>query len=46
MIRITMSHATSPLTSALYPAEMEDRVLANLEAQGYTVLMVESTSTL
>jgi hypothetical protein len=42
MIRITMTHPTSVLTSAMYPASMEDAVLANLEKSGYTIIMVES----
>jgi hypothetical protein len=42
MIRITMRHQSSPLTSALYPASMEDSVITNLTSQGYTILMVET----
>lgn len=42
MIRITMTNPNSPLTSAVYPASMEDVVIGNLEAQGYTIVMVES----
>jgi len=42
MLRITMTHSTSPLTSACYPASMEETVIKNLEAQGYTIVMVES----
>jgi hypothetical protein len=42
MIKITMTNTNSPLKSALYPASMEDAVIANLEAQGYTILMVEA----
>lgn len=41
MIRITMTNPNSPLTSAMYPASMEDSVVANLESKGYTILMVE-----
>lgn len=44
MIKITMAHPTSSLTSAHYPASMEDVVIANLEAQGYTIVMVETLS--
>jgi hypothetical protein len=44
MIRITMTNQSSPLKSALYPASMEEGVIANLEAQGYTILMVETLS--
>ena len=42
MIRITMTNPNSPLTSAVYPASMEDTVVANLEKQGYTIIMIES----
>lgn len=42
MIRITLSHPTSPLTSAVYPANNEATVVANLEKQGYTIIMIES----
>lgn len=42
MIKITVSHPTAPLTSALYPNAMESEVIANLESKGYTVLMVET----
>ena len=42
MIRITLAHNTLPLTSAMYPASMEDQVIANLEASGYTIIMVEN----
>ena len=42
MIKITVSHPTKPLTSAMYPASMEDQVIANLERNGYTILMVET----
>lgn len=42
MIRITMTHPTSPLTSAMYPASMEEAVVKNLEANGYTIVMIES----
>ena len=42
MIRITMSHPTSALTSALYPENMEDAVVANLERNGYTIIMIET----
>ena len=44
MIKITMTNPNSPLKSALYPAYMEADVIANLEASGYTVLMVETLS--
>lgn len=43
MIKITMTHPTSPLTSAHYPSSMEETVIANLEAQGYTIVMIETT---
>jgi hypothetical protein len=42
MIKITMTNPNSPLTSAVYPASMEDTVITNLEAQGYTIVMVET----
>jgi hypothetical protein len=42
MIKITMTNPNSPLTSAVYPASMEDTVITNLEAQGYTIVMVEA----
>jgi hypothetical protein len=42
MIRITMTSEVSPLTSAIYPASMEATVIQNLEAQGYSIVMVES----
>ena len=42
MIRITMTHPTSVLTSALYPNSMEEAVVANLERNGYTIVMIES----
>lgn len=42
MIRITMTNPNSPLTSAVYPANNEATVVANLEAQGYTIVMIES----
>jgi hypothetical protein len=42
MIRITLAHESSPLTSAVYPASMEETVIANLEKQGYTIVMIES----
>jgi hypothetical protein len=42
MIRITMTNPNSPLTSAMYPASMEDAVIANLERNGYTIVMIES----
>ena len=38
-----MTHPTSPLTSAHYPSSMEETVIANLEAQGYTIVMIETT---
>jgi hypothetical protein len=44
MLRITMTHPTSPLTSAAYPASMEETVVKNLEAQGYTIVMIETLS--
>ena len=44
MLRITMSHPTSPLTSALYPEHMEDVIVANLERDGYTIVMIETLS--
>lgn len=37
-----MTSTTSPLTSALYLAEDEDQVIANLESKGYSIVMVES----
>ena len=37
-----MTHPTSPLTSAHYPADNEATVVANLEAQGYTIISIES----
>jgi hypothetical protein len=37
-----MTNTNSPLKSALYPASMEAEVIANLESQGYTILMVEN----
>jgi len=43
MIKITMTHPTSPLTSAHYPASMEETVIANLERNGYTIVMIETT---
>lgn len=42
MIRITMTNPNSPLTAAVYPASMEETVIKNLEAQGFTILMVET----
>jgi hypothetical protein len=42
MIRITMTNPNSPLTSAMYPPSMEDAVIANLERNGYTIVMIES----
>ena len=44
MIKITMTNPNSPLTSACYPAAMEETVIKNLEAQGYTIVMVETLS--
>lgn len=44
MIRITMTNPNSPLTSAVYPASMEDTVISNLEKQGFTIIMVETLS--
>jgi len=41
MLRITVSHPTSPLTSALYPASMEAHIIKGFEASGYTIIMVE-----
>ena len=37
-----MTSTTSPLTSAIYQAEHEAVVIANLEAKGYSIVMVES----
>ena len=37
-----MTNPNSPLTSAVYPASMEDTVVSNLENQGYTIVMIES----
>jgi hypothetical protein len=42
MIRITMTNPNSPLTAAVYPASMEETVVANLEKQGFTIVMIES----
>jgi hypothetical protein len=42
MIRITMTNPNSPLTSAMYPASMEDEVVKHLESNGYTIVMIES----
>lgn len=44
MIRITMTNPNSPLTSAMYPASMEDSVVSNLQANGYTIVMIETLS--
>ena len=44
MTRITMTNPNSPLKAALYPTEMVESVISNLEAQGYTILMVETLS--
>jgi len=44
MIKITMTHPTSVLTAAHYPASMEDVVVANLEKSGYTIVMIETLS--
>lgn len=37
-----MTNPNSPLTSAIYPAANEETVIANLEKQGFTILLVES----
>lgn len=37
-----MTSPNSPLTSGMYPASMEDEVVKHLEANGYTIIMIES----
>tara|TARA_B110000483_G_scaffold224916_1_gene284122 strand:- start:225 stop:365 length:141 start_codon:yes stop_codon:yes gene_type:complete len=44
MFRITVAKAGDPFTGGLYATTSVDNALAYYEANGYTVVMIESTS--
>ena len=44
MFRITVAKAGDPFTGGLYPLSSVDNALAYYEKNGYTVVMIESTS--
>jgi|TARA_B110000977_G_scaffold97076_1_gene127925 hypothetical protein len=46
MFKITVSKPGDPFTGALYPEQSVDNALDYFNQNGYTVIMVESTSTL
>ena len=39
-----MTNPNSPLTAALYPNEIVEQVIDNLESKGFTIIMIETLS--